>query len=321
MKLKSLQCLIEIVACDFNLSRAAKQLYASQPAVTRQIQLLEDDLGFEVLLRLGNRIGGLTKQGALVYERACNIIHEVRQLDSLSSEICESTRGKLVIATTHVHARYTLLPCIKKFRDIYPEVQISVISGDPQSIALEVLAGHADFGLSAESSENHPDLVSFPCYQTRRLIITPKSHPLTKARSLSLKKLAQYPLIVYDKRFSSGWRVLKAFDGAGITPNIVLTAIDAEVLKAYVAAGLGIAVIQELAFNPQRDQEIDAIEAGDLFECPMSGIIVRRGSFLRGFTLEFLKLLTPDLDFGPDGIGAAGVGAAGVGAAGAGMHA
>lgn len=303
MKLRSLECLLEIVLCDFNLSQAAKRLFASQPAVTRQIQLLEQELGFEVLLRLGNKIGGLTKEGVAVYERACNIIHETRQLSSLSSEIGQGTKGKLVIATTHVHARYTLLPCIKQFRVSYPDVAISVISGDPSSIAHAVVTGQADFGLSAEALEDYPDLVTFPCYNTRRLIITPKSHPLMQARSLSLKTLAQYPLIVYDKRFSSGWRVLKAFEDANIVPNIVLTAIDAEVLKAYVAAGLGIAVIQALAFDPQHDLEIDARDPGDLFECPMSGITLRKGSFLRGFTLQFLKLLAPKLDLQSSEVG------------------
>lgn len=296
MKLRSLECLLEVVVCNFNLSQAAKRLYTSQPAITRQIQLLEQELGFEVLLRLGNRIGGLTTAGEAVYARACNIIHETRQLGSLSAELGQSTRGRLVIATTHVHARYTLLPCIKTFRTTYPDVAISVMSGDPSSIAHAVVAGQADFGLSAEATENDPKLITFPCYSTRRLIITPKSHPLMQAPSLSLETLAQYPLIVYDKRFSSGWRVLKAFEDANITPNIVLTAIDAEVLKAYVAAGLGIAVIQALAFDPAHDLDIEARDPGDLFECPMSGITLRRGSFLRGFTVEFLKLLAPGLD-------------------------
>ena len=208
----------------------------------------------------------------------------------------DSDHGRLVVATTHVHARYTLLPSIKTFRVSHPNVTMSIISGDPGSIAQTIMSGQADFGLSAEALESHAELVTFPYYQTRRLLIMPKAHPLKRAKTLSLKLLAQYPLIVYDKRFSSGWRVLKAFEDADITPNIVLTAIDAEVLKAYVAAGLGIAVIQDLAYDPERDQDLEARDAGTLFECPISVIALRRGSFVRGYTLRFLESLAPKLD-------------------------
>jgi LysR family cys regulon transcriptional activator len=299
MKFRSLQCLCEIVACDFNFSRAAKRLFSTQPSVTRQIQLLEGDLGFEVLIRRGNRVTGLTPQGMAVYERACTILHEVKQLNLLGMEMQNQESGKLVVATTHVHARYTLLPSIKKFRVSHPNVAISIISGDPNSIAQTVASGQADFGLSAEAMESHVELASFPCYQTRRLIIVPKAHPLTRVKTLSLRALAKYPLIVYDRRFSSGWRVMKAFEDANITPNVVLTAIDAEVLKAYVAAGLGVAVIQDLAYDPERDHDIDAIDAGQLFECPLSMIALRKNAFLRGFTLQFLKTLMSPENFEP----------------------
>jgi len=299
MNLRSLECLTEIVLCEFNLTRAAKRLYASQPAVTRQIQVLEDDLGFQLLLRRGNRITGLTPEGRAVFERATRVLHEARQLRLVKDELRKETGGKLVVATTHVHARYTLLPAIKQFRVSNPRVSIQILSGDPTSIAQLVLSGQADFGLSAEADERHPDLITFPCYRIRRLIITPKGHPLARAKKLTLKALAQYPFIVYDRRFSSGWRVLQTFERRGITPNIVLSAIDAEVLKAYVAAGLGIAVIQELAYDPARDRDIVALDPGNLFESPMSGITLRRGSFLRGFTLDFLRLLAPDADLSP----------------------
>lgn len=296
MKLRSLECLAEIVACDFNLSRAAKRLYASQPAVTRQIQLLEQELGFELLLRRGNRILGLTAEGRAVHERAARVLHEARQLKLVKEELNDDAEGKLVVATTHVHARYTLLPAIRQFRVSHPKVSMQILSGDPTSIAHLVMSGQADFGLSAEAIEHHDELVTFPCYRIRRLIITPKGHPLIRAKKLTMSTLAKYPLIVYDRRFSSGWRVLQAFEREGIEPNIVLSAIDAEVLKAYVAAGLGIAVIQELAYDAARDRDIVALDPGALFESPMSGLTLRRGTFLRRFTLDFLRLLAPGLD-------------------------
>lgn len=296
MKLRSLECLADIVACDFNLTRAARRLCASQPAVTRQVQLLEQDVGFPLLIRRGNRIVGLTPEGKAVHERALRVLHEARQLKRVRDELQRDPAGRLVVATTHVHARYTLLPVIKAFRLSHPHVSLQILSGDPSSIAQLVLSGQADFGLSAEATEQHADLVTFPCYRIRRLIVTPRDHPLTRVKKLTMQRLAEYPLIVYDRRFSSGWRVLDAFERAGITPNIVLVAIDAEVLKAYVAAGLGIAVIQELAYDRARDREITAIDPGNLFETPMSGLTLRRGSVLRGYTLDFLRLLAPQLD-------------------------
>ena len=296
MKLRSIECLDEIVASGFNMSRAARELHASQPAVTRQIQLLEQELGFEVLLRNGNKIIGLSPQGEAVYERARRVLHEARQLKLLKDELKSEAGGRLTVATTHVHARYTLLPAITRLRVSHPDVKIQILSGDPSSIANLVLSGEADFGLSAEAQENHPELVTYPCYKIYRRVITPLRHPLLKEKTVTLKSLARYPLIVYDRRFSSGWRVLKAFEEQGITPNIVLSAVDAESVKAYVEAGLGIAVIQALAFDPKRDKGIRALDPGNLFECPMVGITLRRGSFLRGFTLEFIRLLAPEFD-------------------------
>lgn len=296
MKLRSLQCLAEVVGCDFNMSKAARRLYASQPAVTRQIQLLEQELGFDVLLRQGNKVIGLSRQGEAVHERALRVLHEARQLSLLKGELQGKAGGHLTVATTHAHARYTLLPAIKRFRKSHPEVSMQILSGDPASIAQLVLSGQADFGISAEAPGTHADLVTFPCYRIYRRVITPRNHPLLKKRKLTLEMLAEYPLIVYDRRFSSGWRVLKAFEERGITPNIVLSAMDAEVLKAYVAAGLGIAVIQELCYDPKRDTDISAIDPGDLFETPMAGICLRRGSFLPAYTVELLQLLAPDLD-------------------------
>lgn len=296
MKLRPLECLCEISRSGFNLSRAAQRLHASQPALTRQIQLLEQELGFEVLVRRRNKITGLSPQGEAVLARAERILYEAGQLQRVGEELRSPMAGRLVVATTHIHARYTLLPAIKQFRVQYPGVSFSIQSGDPSSIAQLVSSGQADLGISVASTEQHPELVTLPCYPIERVVITPAGHPLLRLkRKLTLEDLAQHPLIVYDRRFSGGLRIVEAFERQGLTPNVVLTATDAEVIKAYVAEGLGIAAIQSLAYSPARDTGLRAIDASPLFGTPIAVITVRRGVFLRRYMYDFLQLLAPKL--------------------------
>jgi len=296
MKLRSLECLCETVRAGFNLSRAAQRLHSSQPAVTRQIQLLEEELGFQLLRRRRNRVSGLTPQGEKVFARAERIVYESTQLRQAGEELRSPASGRLVIATTHIHARYTLLDVIKRFRQKYPDVSFSIQSGDPSSIAQLVSTGQADLGISVAPSESHPELVTLPCYPIKRVVITPVGHPLLKlGRRPTLGDLARYPLVVYDQRFSGGSRILAAFAAKGLAPNVVVSATDAEVVKAYVAEGLGIAAIQALAYSKTRDTGIKAIEADHLFGTPVAVITLRGGVFLRGYMYDFLKMLAPDL--------------------------
>ncbi len=296
MKLRPLECLCEISRSGFNLSRAAQRLHASQPALTRQIQLLEQELGFEVFVRRRNKIMGLSPQGEAVIARAERIVYESEQLSRVGEELRSPVSGRLVVATTHIHARYTLLKAIKQFRVRYPGVSFSIQSGDPSSIAQLVSSGQADLGISVASTEQHPELVTLPCYPIERVVITPVGHPLIKLkRKLTLEDLAQHPLIVYDRRFSGGLRIVEAFEQRGLTPNVVLTATDAEVIKAYVAEGLGVAAIQSLAYSPARDTGLRAIPASHLFGTPIAVITVRRGVFLRRYMYDFLERLAPAL--------------------------
>ncbi|MGH8616053.1 MAG: LysR substrate-binding domain-containing protein [Burkholderiales bacterium] len=299
MKLRPLECLCEIRRSEFNLSRAAGRLHASQPAVTRQIQLLEQELGFEVLVRRRNKVVGLSPQGEAVIARAERILYEAEQLRRVGEELRSPVAGRLVVATTHIHARYTLLKAIKPFRLRYPGVSFSIQSGDPSSIAQLVATGQADLGISVESTERHPELVSLPCYPIGRVVITPVRHPLLRLkRKPTLEDLAQYPIIVYDRRFSGGLRIVEAFERRGLAPDVVLTATDAEVIKAYVAEGLGIAAIQSLAYSASRDVGLRAIDADHLFGKPVAVITVRRGVFLPRYTYDFLRLLAPKLTAG-----------------------
>jgi len=234
-----------------------------------------------VLLRRGNKALGLTEPGRIVLERASRIIMEARELKTVGDELRSESDGKLVIATTQYHARYTLLPAIRRFRLLHPHVSFSILSVDPSSAARLVKTGDADFGLSGEPPEESRGLVTYPCFEVRRLVIVPRGHPLTKARRLSLQLLAKYPLIVYDRRLSGGAQVLRTFEQKGLKPEIALSAIDGEVLKAYVAAGLGIGIIQHLAYDPVTDTRIVALDPGNLFAPTTAYITLRAGALLR----------------------------------------
>jgi LysR family cys regulon transcriptional activator len=293
MKLRTLECFCEIAERDFNFSDAARTLNATQPALTRQIKLLEGELGFPVLLRRGKKAVGLTEGGRIVFERAQSILNDSRQLSLLKEQLSNDASGKLVIASTQFHARYTLLPTIIKFRPTHPAVSISILSGDPATAARLVLAGDADFALCGEAPNKSSQLQTFSCFEIRRLVIVPRGHPLTRAKRLSLKQIAAYPLIVYNAPLSGGRQVLRVFEEHGIKPEIALNAMDADVIKSYVAAGIGIAVIQELAYDKLKDANIEAIDPGNLFRPTTAFLMIRKGSLLRAFTRDFIALLAP----------------------------
>jgi LysR family cys regulon transcriptional activator len=292
--LRQLECLCEVVACGFNLSQAATRLCSSQPTVSRQLQLLEEALGFPVLLRGPNAIKGLTRDGTAAYERARRIVHEARQLHRLRVG-ADAGATRMTIATTHFHARYTLLGSIRQLRQRYANLSFSILSGSTAAIHEAVLNGHADLGLCAAQDDTPVELVAWPCFDIRRLIITPPGHPLLRVRRPSLAALARHPFITYDPSVSAGWRILDAFAAKGLAPNVVLSAAGAEVIKAYVAGGIGIAVIQELAFDAATDGGIAAIPADHLFAPVTALAIVRRGSLLPAYIRDFVSGLAPHL--------------------------
>jgi LysR family cys regulon transcriptional activator len=294
LKLRQLECLCEVVACGFNLSQAASRLCSSQPTVSRQLQLLEEALGFPVLLRGRNAIKGLTREGTAAYERAQRIVHEARQLRRLRVGP-NADAGSMTIATTHFHARFTLLGSIRRLRRHYAHLSFSILSGSTEAIHQAVLNGRADVGLCAAQDDTPGELVAWPCFEIRRLIITPPAHPLLRSRRPSLGALARYPFITYDPSVSAGWRILDAFAAEGLAPNVVLSAAGAEVIKAYVAGGVGIAVIQEQAFDPAKDNGIEAIPADHLFAPVTALAIVRRGSVLPAYVRDFVLGLAPHL--------------------------
>ena len=296
MRLTQFTCLCAIVECGFNVSKAAALLRATQPGLSKQIRTLEQELGFDILARKKNRLLGLTPGGEAVFEVAKRIASDTGLLKSIRGDVLSPSTGQLTVATTHIHARYTLLGVIKSFCRMHPEVSFTLRHSDPAEVAELVSNAKVDLGISVPPKTMPSNVVCIPCYKVNRVLITPSGHPLIKMKKLSLAAIAAYPLVAYDQKFSSGWRVLEAFEKAGLRPRVVLTGTDAEVLKAYVAEGLGVALLQQLAYDPKRDRNIVARNVDALMEAPTATIMLRRDGYLRKFAYRFIELIMPSID-------------------------
>lgn len=293
MKLRSLECLCEIVGSGFNFSVAARHLSASQPTITRQIQLLEDELGFRVLLRSGKKIIGLTPQGAVVHEHGLRMLQEAQVLKSLPGDTAARASGRIAIATTHFHAKYTLFEPVIALRQRYPKVSVALVAGDSASIPDMVGIGQVDMGISVESIDDRPELAYYPCIEIRRVVLMPKGHALARLRRLTAEQMARYPLIVYGERFGANRRVLQIFADRGLKPEIAMTTADVEVIKAYVAGGIGIAIIPAQAYDRRRDNAMVAMPIDELIAPVTAMLTLRRGLALRPYTRDLVRLLAP----------------------------
>jgi len=292
MNLQQLRYLCGIADHQLNISKAAEALHTSQPGVTRQIRQFEEELKVELLVRQGNRISTLTEPGRVVVEIARRILRDVENIRSVGAEHADPNKGTLTVATTHVHARYVLMPVLRRFRQRFPKVRVTVRQGNPDQIAQFVSAGQADLGLATAPTEEAPMLAGLPCYRFRRCVLVPKQHPLLKKKRITLVNMASYPMINLDVSFASGVSVMSTFQANGIAPDVVLTATDAEVIKAYVAAGLGIATLPEIAFDPKRDAALTTIDARHLFPPNISYVWLHRHLYLRGYAAEFIRMLS-----------------------------
>lgn len=295
MNLQQLRYLHEIVKHELNISDAAKALYTSQPGLSKQMKSLEEELGIEIFVRNGKRLTAITEPGKAVLEIAQRMLHDVGNLKQVGQEFRSQDSGSLTIATTHTQARYALPPVVKQFIDRYPKVKLSLHQGSPTQIAQQVLNGEADIAIATESLIMYDELTTLPCYEWHHCIVVPIGHPLLAEKKLTLKKIAQYPIITYDFAFSGRGKINAAFSAHSITPNIVLTAIDADVIKTYVELGLGIGIVAQMAFIPERDKLLRMIDTGNLFQSSTTRIAIRRNEFLRGYTYHFIELFAPHL--------------------------
>ncbi|MDA8416676.1 MAG: HTH-type transcriptional regulator CysB [Betaproteobacteria bacterium] len=295
MKIQQLRYLYEVVRQGLNVSLAAEKLHTSQPGVSKQIQLLEEELGVDILVRHGKRVIGITEPGKKILAITERILRDTENLKQVGAEYNNETVGSLSIATTHTQARYALPPVVEAFSERYPGVQLRLHQGNPTQIVEMVLSGEADIAIATEAIALCDELVMLPCHQWNRCVITQPGHPLQSERMLTLERIAEYPIITYDFAFSGRSQFNKAFTERNLNPDIVLTAIDADVIKTYVELGLGIGIVASLAFDPERDRNLRAIDVGHLFEPSTTKIGIRHGTYLRGYTYAFIEMFSPHL--------------------------
>ena len=294
MKLQQLRCIHEVVKNGFSISKAAEALHTSQPGVSKQIQLLEEEVGLHIFLRHGKRLVGLSEPGQHVYQRINEVIREIKSIKQVSEEFSQSSLGVLTIATTHTQARYKLPNVVQAFMSKYPDVKLNIPQGNPTQVTDQVVKGEADIGIATESISHNDKLFCLPCYTWNRCLVMPAKHPLAKEKTVTLAKLATYPIITYDYAFTGSTIVSKVFHDAGLTPNIVLTAIDADVIKTYVNLGLGVGLIAQMAYDPKRDQGLVSIDVSHLFPTSTTYLGIRRDVFLRGFMYDFIEMFIPE---------------------------
>jgi len=295
MKLQQLRYLREVAKSGLNLSAAADTLHTSQPGISKQIRQLEDELGVQILVRHGKRVVEITEPGKLILNIAERMLEDVENLKQVAREYSSEDTGAFVIATTHTQARYALPTVVSRFTRRYPKVRLSLRQGSPQQIAELVKTGEADIAIETEAEEFYEGLVLLPCYQWNRCVITPPGHPLLTERQLTLEGIARHPIITYDFAFSGSSPIKRAFETKGITPNVVLTAIDSDVIKAYVEMGLGVGILAKMAYDPARDLGLALLDASHLFEPSTARIAIRRNAYLRGYVYEFIELFAPHL--------------------------
>jgi len=295
MKLQQLRYVVEVAKRGLNVSDAANALYTSQPGVSKQIKLLEDELGLVIFERSGKRLTGITEPGRLVLDISRRILGDAQNLKRVGEDYSGDSGGTLDIATTHTQARYALPMVVKRFMELHPGVRLRLHQGNPEQVADWTQRGDADFGIATESLDQRPALVTMPCYQWSHVVIAPLDHPILKVGRLTLAELAKYPLITYDPSFTGRSRIDIAFERAGLAANVVLTAIDADVIKTYVTLGLGLGIIAEMAFDSGRDAGLAAVSASGLFAGSTTRLAFRRDAHLRKFDYAFIELFAPQL--------------------------
>ncbi len=296
MKLQQLRYLREVARQGLNLSVAAEKLHTSQPGISKQIKLLEDELGVQILVRNGKRVVAVTEPGKIILEIAERLLGDVDNLKRVAEEFSHEDTGTLTIATTHTQARYALPRVIKQFTQRYPKVRLHLRQGNPTQIAEMTSSGEADMCIAPEAIALFDELVMLPCYDWNRSVIVPPDHPLIKEKKLSLEAVAKYPIITYDFAFTGRSKMQGAFESRGLIPNVVLTAIDADVIKTYVELGLGVGIVASMAYDPKRDRHLCAIDASHLFEPSTTRIGLRRNFYLRGYLYDFIELFAPHLN-------------------------
>ncbi|PPK52691.1 HTH-type transcriptional regulator CysB [Marinobacter persicus] len=295
MKLQQLRYIWEVAHHDLNVSATAQSLFTSQPGISKQIRLLEDELGLEVFARSGKHLTRVTPGGEIIIQEAGEILRRVEGIKKIAQEFSNQRKGDLSIATTHTQARYALPPVISGFIEEYPDVSLHMHQGTPTQISEMAANGAADFAIATEGMDLFNDLIMMPCYKWNRCVIVPKDHPLAQGQELALEELAKFPLVTYVFGFTGRSKLDEAFQSRGLEPKVVFTAADADVIKTYVRLGLGVGIIASMAFDPEVDTDLVALDASKLFRPSITRIGFRKGTFLRGYMYDFMRRFAPHL--------------------------
>jgi LysR family cys regulon transcriptional activator len=295
MNFQQLRIVRETVRRNFNLTEVANALFTSQSGVSKHIKDLEDELGVELFVRRGKRLTGLTDPGKELIEVVERILIDTSNIKRLGQQFSNREQGQLVIATTHTQARYVLPHIVASFRTAFPKVRLTLHQGSPTEIAAMLSDGDADIGICTETLRDVPALITFPFYGWHHGVAVPRGHPLESVQPLTLEAIAEWPIITYHEGFTGRGNIDRTFANAGLAPDIVMSAMDTDVLKAYVELGLGVGIIAAMAFDPKRDAPLRLIGAAHLFEANTSLIAVRRGSYLRNYAYRFIELCSPAL--------------------------
>jgi LysR family transcriptional regulator, cys regulon transcriptional activator len=294
--LQQLKYLLAIADSGLNITAAAERLYTSQPGISKQLKLLEQELGVQLFTRKGKSLVAITPAGRDVIARARKVMREVQNIRSLAREMSGEQEGMLSIGTTHTQARYVLPDVIREFRERYPKVNLEMHQGTSEQIAELVAANRVDFAIATGSRQLFPTLVILPCYDWDRLILTPKGHPLSKLKApADLKALSAYPLITYVFSATGESSFKRAFAEHNLEPQVVFTARDADIIKTYVRMGMGVGVIASMAYECADEKDLSAVDAVGLFPRVTTWLGFRRDTVLRGYMVDFVSLFAPQL--------------------------
>lgn len=295
MKLQQLRYIWEVAHHDLNVSATAQVLYTSQPGISKQIRLLEDELGVEIFARSGKHLTRITPAGEAILQVAGEILRKVEGIKQVAQEFSDETKGNLSIATTHTQARYALPKVIENFMGKFPDVSLHMNQGTPMQIAEMAASGSADFAIATEAMELFNDLIMMPCYRWNRSILVPKGHPLASHPKPTLEEVAAYPLVTYVFGFTGRSKLDDAFKDKGLTPRVAFTAADADVIKTYVRLGVGVGIVASMSIDEAQDHDLVAIDASHLFDSSVTKIGFRKGTFIRGYMYDFIQGFAPHL--------------------------
>ena len=296
MNFQQLRSVRVTVQSGFNLTEVATILCTSQPGVSRQIRELEEELGIDIFVRAGKRLTGLTAPGAALLPIVERMLLDAENLKRAGDDFASRVDGRLTVAATHSQARYALPHVVRDFRALFPRVSLHLHQGSPKQVAEMLLSGEADIGVATEALALYPQLVTLPCYRWTHSIVVPPGHPLlAHSEDVTLQQLADYPIITYNLGYTGRSHIDDAFARAGLQPNIVLTAMDADVIKTYVELGMGVGIIASIALDTERDAQLRMLDARHLFEINLTRLAIRRGTWLRGYTYSFIETFAPTL--------------------------